>query len=91
MCPMTERGYKMSHFAEPKDDPKKGRPLESIRIEPGKNGFSVHVRRREPPRKTDKKGSLVEPYDYREPKPMFYSTAEEVAACVKRECTGEVG
>lgn len=86
----NEKGeYRMSSFGQPKESAEFSKPgeIESIRIEPGQNGFSVNVRRKPFPVKGKKgDGDMISPsYDYREPKPKFYSDVAGVLGCIKEE------
>jgi len=76
----------MSGFGQAKESSEFTKPgeVESIRIEPGQNGFSVQVRRKMVPTKHDKNGnSLSQIGEYQEPKPKFYSDVAGVVACIK--------
>lgn len=67
--------HRMSNFGMPKKEVSGA--VESIRIEPGKNGFAVHVQRRPKPSKLD------EPMRFEIPKPEFYSDVDGVVKCIK--------
>lgn len=83
----TEKGdYRMSGFGQAKESSEFTKPgeIESIRIEPGQNGFSVNVRRK---RKPAKGKEMM--HDYSEPKPKFYSDVAGVLGCIKEELGGK--
>jgi len=90
----NEKGeYRMSAFGQASKSSEFTKPgeIESIRIEPGQNGFSVNVRRKPMPRKADKgdKGNPIIRYDYREAKPKFYSDVAGVLECIEHELGGK--
>jgi len=85
----TEKGeYRMSGFGQAKgSEYTKPGEVESIRIEPGQNGFSVQVRKKHKPVRLDSKGHRIEAgmSEYQEPKPKFYSDVAGVLGCIKEE------